>query len=246
MMTSLHEWLTKECKACCMAQQLSRVFAICALAAVTGCISFSTVRSAAVTRGLSTTIQAAVASPPGEQAMWFWSDECFRCNSPIGGSDLALSYGFPNASGHPLALGLGLNGFYPYAEGYLQLGSSPNRPFGMGARLGLPLSTWKNHQVYARLDIPLDSAVVLLWNPGLVYHAGNSPNGENPGAFVGFVQGVGVQLGTGSGVFTPSAALVIGRAHHRSGPELHGPEIRAFATAALSVTLGRKPLTKDP
>lgn len=209
------------------------------IAGAAACTSFATVRSAEVPAGPSLTVQASVASPPGDEAAWFWGLDCARdCDRSIPGGDVVLAYGRTPRAGRAFTLGVGISGWlYPYAEGYLQLGGSARLPVGVGARLGLPAQSWTEHQVYGRVDVPLGDRMRLLWNPSAFYHVGKSPNGQNPGRFTGHVQGLGLQLGTGTAVVTPSVAVVSGRAERESYGQRYGPESRVFGTAALGVTL---------
>jgi len=219
--------------------QRRRVFAL-ALAAngAIGCTSFATVRSAEVSPGAAFTVQASVASPPGDEAAWFWAYDCAdNCNHLIVGGDLVYAYGLATKSRLPFAVGLGVNGLLPYVEGYAQLNASRTRPFGVGVRAGIPVWSWSEHQIYGRLDVPLGAESRFLWNPAVLYHGGKAPNGNSPGSFVGIVQGFGIQFGTGSRVVTPSVALVWGRAQHRTGFFQSGPASRVFATAGISVGL---------
>lgn len=96
------------------------------------------------------------------------------------------------------------------------------------------------HQVYARYDMMRTSGARLLWNPGVVYDTGHSPNGENPGTFVGLVEGFGVAIGTGARVVTPSIALVWGRAERRHGATRIGQASQVFGTAGFSVGFRRR------
>ncbi len=222
------------------ARQYATRFIIGASAAV-GCASFSTVRSAVVSSGSAFTAQATVASPPGDAAAWFWSFDCEqRCDHAIAGGDLAYAYGRGATSRRPYTVGAGLNGTFPYVEGYLQLDTSRTRPFGVGVRGGLPVGGWMEHQVYARYDVKMTSGVRLLWNPGVLYHTGHSPNGENPGTFVGVVQGFGAAVGSGARVITPSVAVVWGRTARRSGATQIGPVSQVFGSAGLSVGFRRR------
>jgi hypothetical protein len=173
-------------------------------------------------------------------AGWLWSFDCSEnCDDSIRGLDVTFTYGRRKSSEAPYALGVGLNGTFPFAEGYLQLRDSDRFPFGVGARAGIPLGPGWQNAVYARLDIPLSSNAKLLWNPAVFQNSTSSPNGANHGWFVGLVQGVGLELGTGSITFTPSAALVWGRAEYEN-PNQHGPETRLFGMGAMSVTFGRR------
>lgn len=199
-----------------------------------GCASFATVRSAEVTPGASVVTQASLAGRPGDEASWFFSFDCAaNCDRSIASSDVAFAYGVNDGSDVPFTIGAGLNGTFPYLESYVQLGRG-RIPFGIGARAGIPIG-WAMHEVYGRLDIPLSPSARLLWNPGFVYLTGNSPNGENPGSLNAIAQGVGIQFGAGNFTFTPSAALVWGRAEHVSYGEQFGPASRAFGTVAISI-----------
>jgi hypothetical protein len=136
-----------------------------------------------------------------------------------------------------------LNGFFPYVEGYLQLGRSGTNPYGVGARLGIPLlGRWSQHQLYARVNRSIGSGV-LLWNPGLLLHHGRSPNGENPGSLFGVVNGFGWQHGEGPVVLTPSVAVVFARAQRNSYGQRFS-ESTVFGTAGLSLTLRRRDWVK--
>jgi len=168
-----------------------------------GCASFATVRSAEVTPGLAVATQASLAGRPGDDAAWFFILDCTNnCDRPIASGDVAMAYGVKSGSDVPFTIGAGLNGTFPYLEGYAQLGRG-KIPFGIGARAGIPLD-WAMHELYGRVDIPLSQWARLLWNPGVVYLTGNSPNGENPGSLTAISQGVGLQLGVGNFTFTPS------------------------------------------
>lgn len=212
------------------------------IALASACTSFSTVRSAEVSPGPSMTLQASISSPPADEAGWFWSMDCdIQCTSPVGGVDLSWAHAFNTGGGKGSTLGLGTSGFYPFVEYYTQLSSSRRRPFGIGARVGIPAIGWGEHRVYGRFDfVGKDTTQRFLWNPGIMITAGNSPNGANPGGFVGLVNGLGVQFGQGNVVWTPSLSSVVGRAvRHSYGRQL-GPTFTAFTTAGLSVSFRRK------
>jgi hypothetical protein len=208
---------------------------------VIGCTSFATVRSAEVSPGSSAALQASVSTRPGDVAGWFWSYDCAQaCDRPVPGGDVGLTYGWPREGGaRAFALGVGMSGAHPYVDGYLQLGGG-RQPFGLGVRVGPPVTTWREHQLYARYDVPLGGARRLLLNPALFIHEGRSPNGENPGSFVGFVQGVGL-LHEGARVsWTPAVALVAGRAQRTSSDQQYGPVWSMFGTASLGVTFHQR------
>ena len=209
--------------------------------AASGCTSFSTLRSAEVYAGPSVNIQASVSTPTGPVTGWFWSFDCAEmCDHPVAGADLGFTYGVPaGLAGRPVALGLGVNGMHPYVDAYVQLGKS-TRPYGVGARVGLPITGWLEHQLYGRYDVRVGPTRRLLLNPAFFVHHGRAPNGESPGSFVAFVQGVGL-LFEGDGVsFTPGVALVAGRAERTSYGRRFGPETSVFGTASLGVTLHRR------
>jgi hypothetical protein len=183
---------------------------------------------------------------PGDVAGWFWSYDCAQaCDHPVVGGDAGLTYGWlrhtDGRGAGAFALGVGLSGAYPYADGYLQLGAG-RRTFGIGARLGLPLTSWREHQLYGRYDVRLGGATRLLLNPALFLHEGRAPNGESPGSFLAFVQGVGLLLEGERVSWTPAVALVAGRAQRNSYGQQYGPVRALFGAASLGVTLhGSRP-----
>lgn len=212
-----------------------RTLVLALVASASACTSFSTVRSAVVPPGPNLLVQASVASPPGDAAAWFWNYDCAQnCDRIIPSADILLSYGNVDSSKSNYALGVGVNGLFPYIDGYLQLRSGRS-PLGIGGRLGLPATSWTEHQLYMRVDRQLSEHTTLLWNPGIMYHTGNSPNGENPGRFLGFVQGVGLTFGDAD--ITPSVALVLGRTERSNYGVQVGPRWQAFATGAVSFSL---------
>lgn len=204
---------------------------------VGGCTSFATVRSAEVRPGPSAAMQASLSTRPGDAAGWFWSLDCAQaCDRSVVGGDAGVTYGWPRARrAGGLALGVGSSGMHPYVDVYLQLGVG-RRPYGVGARLGPPVTSWREHQLYGRFDVRLGPAARLLLNPALFLHEGRAPNGENPGTFLGFVQGVGVWLEGEHVSWTPAIALVAGRAQRNSYGRQVGPARSVFGTASLGVT----------
>jgi hypothetical protein len=213
----------------------ARVLLVAATQMLAGCTSFTTVRSARVVAGPEVNIHASYTPSPGDEAGWFWSLDCAQqCDHPIPGGDAGFAYGVSDGGGIPFALGAGLNGTSPYLEGYGQLYGSTSTAFGLGVRLGIPVISWAQHQLYARVDMPLAGSR-LLWNPGLLYQTGNSPNGENPGSVVGLTNGFGVQFGDDRMSITPSLGVVWSRAQHSSYGEPHGPENKLFATFGLGI-----------
>lgn len=207
---------------------------------VSGCTSFATVRSAEVRPGPSAMLQASASTRPGDVAAWFWSYDCAQfCDRPVVGGDGGFTYGRSRASGAgALALGVGVNGMHPYVDGYLQLAGG-SQPFGLGVRVGPPVTSWREHQLYARYDVRAGGRRLLL-NPALFIHEGRSPNGENPGSFIGFVQGVGLLLEGEHYSWAPAVALVAGRAQRTSSGQRYGPVWSMFGTASLGLTFHRR------
>jgi hypothetical protein len=207
----------------------------------TSCTTFTSVRSAEVRPGPSFSAQASASSPVGDEAGWFYAYDCSsRCSMPVVGGDFSLASGFGTAGGRGTTIGIGTSGFYPYVEFYTQLDASQRRPVGVGGRLGIPLGGWMEHRIYARVDVAnQDGSQRFLWNPGLVLTTGSSPNGANGGSVHGLANGVGVQLGNGGVVWTPSVSLVVARAGHESYGQPATPEWSAFMTAGMGVTFRR-------
>jgi hypothetical protein len=102
--------------------------------------------------------------------------------------------------------------------------------------VGIPAFGWSNHQLYARYDARLPDGRRVLLNPGVFLHVGNSPNGRDPGHFVGLVQAVGLER-RGERTTIPALALVIGRGERESYGVREGPFTTAFGMLSISVTL---------
>ncbi|HST57233.1 MAG TPA: hypothetical protein VLK84_01015 [Longimicrobium sp.] len=206
-------------------------------AAGAGCTSFATVRSAQVQPGSSFTVQGSLSTPPGDETGWFWSLDCAEdCSHPIAGVDALYTYG--SAGERPYSLSAGVNGLVPYVEGYTQLNGDSGRAYGVGARVGIPVTGWTSHQLYGRYDIGLGDGRRLLWNPGVFLHAGRSPNGESRGHFVAMVQAVGMEHRGPRRTVVPALALVVGQGRR----ERYGDEdsfTSVFGAASVSVTFHR-------
>ncbi len=212
--------------------------------ALGGCTAFATVRSAEVRPGPSAIAQVSSTGRVGDVTGWFWSFDCAQgCGRAIPSLETGFAYGWRRAAaGGPRggAVGVGMSGIYPYLDGYAQLGGG-RRPFGVGGRVGVPFTSWREHQLYGRVDLPVGGeGVRLLLNPALFVHEGRAPNGMNPGTFLGFVQGAGMLIPGERTSTTLALALVAGRARRVSyGP---GPdsERALFATGSFSITWHRR------
>lgn len=232
--------MTRAPRARPLRRRAGRAAAAAAALALPACANFATVRSAEVRPGWGASASASATAGVGDAAGWFYSLDCASaCDGNVVGVDLAASHGWRRGpGGRPVAVALGTSGVFPYLDGYVQLGRG-GRPFGVGARVGLPVFSWTQHQLYGRVDVPLGRETRLLLNPGLLLHTGSSPNGANTGSFVAFVQGVGLEVGAGAVAFTPAVSLVAGRAEHTSYGGRVGPATTVFPAASLGVTLRR-------
>lgn len=216
--------------------------ALCVAGALSGCTSFSSVRSAEVNPGVTVRVQAAVASPPGEGAAWFYNLDCYRCTAIPPAAELGFEYGVLPEEGRAYALGASFNGFYPQLEGYVALHAEEQSASGIGARVGIPVWSWTTHQLYGRYDRVLGPRMKFLYNPAVGLLIGNSPNGENPGHMLTLVQGIGIQWKSRNITFVPSAALVLGTGGRTSYGDRSSFNT-AFGTisASLSVHRAREP-----
>lgn len=202
-----------------------------------GCTSFGAVRPAEVTSGPSVTGRMSLAAPPGDDAAWFWSFDCAQnCNRPILGYELDYTHGFvPETDGRAYELGVGISGMHPFVHGYVQLREG-ERPYGVGARVGVPFAGWHQHQVYGRYDLMLTGQNRLILNPALFLHTGNSPNGENSGTFLAFVPTVGLEIPRGYVSLLPTASLVTGWTDRESYNQSVGSAVRStFPTFSIGI-----------
>ena len=214
----------------CRLAGIAMIVAVCLLSS---CTAFSNVRSAVVTPGPTTTFQMSVAPSPGDNAAWLWDFDCQEnCNYAIVAPDVVVAVGRGTTSRRPFSVGGGLNGVFPYAEGYLQLDTSSHRPFGVGARVAAPLGGSTGYQLYGRLDIPLNANSRILWNPGIIY-TGNHGGSTND-HFLGLVQAVGLEKGAGPRVFTSSVSLVWGRSARNTNSIFVSKSSTLFGTIAFS------------
>jgi hypothetical protein len=189
------------------------------LLGLAGCTSFGAVRSAEVHPGPSVVTQASVITTGGDEGRFAWFDCSINCTVFSGEFGLTLGWRPSGKAGAAFALGGGLSGFNPYAEGYLQLRSSGN-PYGIGARVGW--GAWDGdrhlaHEImgFGRYDIALPNGKRVALNPGLVYRSGNAPNGEEPHELAAAVLGAGLLRTRAHTTLTPGAALIMGRGRVR-------------------------------
>lgn len=203
---------------------------------LTGCTSFGTIRSAEVQPGLSLSLQASISTPPGEDAAWFWTLDCgSRCDRSIPSTDIGVTVGLAGdeRAGLPVAVGAGISGVFPYLDGYVQLGRG-ERPYGLGARIGVPVSGWSQHQLYGRFDFRRGDSGRISYNPGLFYHTGTAPNGDWPGHFLGLVQGIGIPIEGERVIFTPGLSLIIGTGQRQEVDRTN----RSFTTIFGALSMG--------
>jgi hypothetical protein len=190
--------------------------------------------------GFSALVQASATTPPGDDAAWFWSDDCsVDCDHLVAAADLGITWGAVPERGAAYALTAGLSGVYPYVDGYVQLGRGSRMPFGLGARVGVPVDSWNEYAVYGRVDRRLGARRRLLLNSAVFVHTGHSPNGANPGSFVAFVQGVGVLFEGTAASCAPGLAVIAGGGR-RNGSSFTSVFLMASATVTLH--RGRGPL----
>lgn len=218
-----------------------RQLILCAAACSTvGCTTFTTVRSAEIAPGASWTLQGSTSTKVGDDAGWFYSADCSSdCSRSVAATDFVWTHGAVSEKGGGATLGFGLSGLFPYAEGYVQLGTSKTVPFGVGGRLGLPFGNWREHRVYGRVDL-VRGKTRFLWNPGVVITTGNSPNGSNASTMLGIANGFGLELDEENAVLTPSISIVRARAERTSYGTRIGPSSSTFLTAGLSMTFRRR------
>lgn len=83
--------------------------------ALPGCSAFTAVRSAEVVPGRSIDVAMTLATPPGDDAAWFWAYDCASARDrTIPAVDVGFTSGHvPEGAGRPFELGVGLSGFYP-------------------------------------------------------------------------------------------------------------------------------------
>jgi len=216
---------------------LAPAFLLSALT-TTGCTGFAMTRSAVVHPGPQVSAQYSKSTSPGADAGWFWGDECDPCTGDVVGIDANVGWALRDQTSAVFMLGVGLNGVYPYVEAYRQAATARGRrPFGFGARLGIPFGPWSEHQVYSRIDFPLSPSTTVLWNPGVMLHIRNRPDDQNSGHFIGLLQGFGLQWEKGAVSLVPAATYILGRTERTRAGARIGPSWKGFGTMSFGVHL---------
>ena len=128
-----------------------------------------------------------------------------------------------DASAYSLGAGMQLvaGEFTPFVEGYRQM-RGDDRPWGIGARAGIPTQGWGAHSATLRFDRPRGEASVLSWNPSLlVQHGRADGKGELNGSWIGLANAIGVTRTGERATSTFALHAVVGRArgvHPHAGP----------------------------
>lgn len=208
------------------------------------CTTFGAPRSAEVRPGWTTSFQATATTPVDDESGWFWSYDCAsNCGHAVVAPEVAVTWSVIEPGSPPAAIGLGINGTYPFLDVYVQAGCG-ERPFGFGGRAG-SMGTWHELRLYGRYDIPTSSNGRLLLNPALFLLTGNSPNGANPGTFAALVQSVGFEARGDRVSAVPGASVVLGRGVRTSFGDRIGPFTTFFATLSIRLTFLRRPREPD-
>ncbi len=172
-----------------------------------GCSTFVPVRSAQVETGGRVEVVATVATPPGEDAGWFFSLDCgATCDASGPALGVGMTVGGRTDGGWAYEVGGGLAGLFPYAEGFLQLRGGAG-PIGVGGGFGLSRGAGFEDVVYRAYDLAEVDGSRVYGTTSLFRHAGRSPNGQVGGSLTALGQGFGIELGP----LAPSAALVVAR-----------------------------------
>jgi hypothetical protein len=215
---------------------------LAALSLASACTSFAGVRSAEVDDGFHADLGITAATPPGDDAAWFWTLDCAEdCDHFIVSPHAAIGYGFVPSTGPSVDVGLGISGSYGYLEGYVQLARDQN-PFGLGARIGAPGTDWREDSLFARFDRSIGAATRLLFVPSFFLHSGNSPNGQIPASFLAVAPGLGLFRSHEGGSYTVSLVPVFGQTkreylHFGMTPRRSVTSWSGFLVAGLTLTI---------
>lgn len=211
---------------------------------LSGCSGFVPVRSGAVQPGAGLDIGVTVATPPGDEAAWFYSFDCAdACDHAVPALSLGARFGSTPEKGAPFEIGVGLSGFFPYLDGYVQL-KGDKYPAGVGARLGLTRGSWYEDVIYVAYDMKTGMDRRVFMTSSLFRHAGTSPNGASRGSVLAVAHGIGVEMGG----IVPSVALAVGRVGRSSDYRPPGSSGRpvtrvsptAFVVVGISGRIGGK------
>lgn len=213
-----------------------------------GCATFSNVRSAEVTEGLSGSAHLTVLQDPGPSAGYLWAagdlGDCRPCSDDVATLDLSLRYGYrPPDAGYALEAGVGTVGFaQSYLEAFIGFGQGGPVPFGIGARVPIEAEdrelAGKDYRVDARVDVRLGRRVRLVANPGWMYHVAGTP--DRPSWLSAFVPAAGVELSWAYLSITPAVGWIVGRGRRgdRIAAELELQDVRISApTFAVAFTV---------
>lgn len=185
---------------------------------LSGCASFSNVRSAQIHQGTSLSVRWTRTADLGEDATYLWTggqlDECAPCSHGTGTLDVSARTGFLSGNGsraYEFSVGMAGMSEALYAEGFVGWNQKERVPFGIGARgtvfSGDRRDAGRAYRLDGRLDWRLNRSLRLLGNPGVFYHT----NGQGTGSwFLAFVPGAGIELSSPYVSFTPAVAWVFG------------------------------------
>lgn len=219
------------------ANRLLTTLAVSVAAAVAGaCTSFADVRSAEVSPGLGFSTGVTLATPPGDDAAWFWALDCdAACNQWLLSPAASLTVGVGSADGAPAyEIGLGTSGIYPHVEGYVQIRQG-SRPLGVGVKVGVSRWAWYQDAVFLRYDVPLRDGYRLLFVPTLLRHAGS--NDTTRGSFTALAAGFGLDRRTGGASWTLSVVPVVGATRRKSQGLAPAPTSVESQTGFVAVSL---------
>jgi hypothetical protein len=223
---------------------LGRATATVLAIASSACTTFGAPQSAEVRPGWAASYQTTVTTPVDDGNGWFWSFDCAsQCGHVVVAPEVALTWSVIEPGSPPAAIGIGINGTYPFVDVYAQAGRD-DRPYGFGGRAGTT-GTWHELRLYGRYDIPTGETGRLLWNPAFFLLTGNSPNGANPGRFAAIVQSVGIEARGERFSAVPGASIVLGRGVRTSYGQRVGPFTAFFATFSIRLTFHRQPREPD-
>lgn len=209
------------------------------IVAGSACTTFVPVRPGAAQDGTSVHIRMTMATPPGDDAAWFWSFWCaHECDRAVGGVEVDAGHGTGGGQDTGWEFGGGFSGVFPYLRGHVELNGG-ERSVGVGGRFTLPVPNWRQDMAYVAYDLSSsDSKTEAYGTTTLFRHGGHSPNGVQRGSFWAIAQGFGFAIDG----FRPELALVIGRTRRGAlgGPTAfgYGPYRETTASTTAFLVLG--------